>query len=222
MRYHYTSGSPFVSKIEIPGAAIAIKADQAGRITEESWNNGGRTVYAYGKDGPLASLESFDEHGQLVFGQRLARDNRGRTLRELRRYPNFQALYQYHYDPLDRLERVGRKESNSDSEFRRYTYDERGNRLEEYRDGLLYASYRYDASNRLVEICDGQGNTTPCEYDRNGNLIRKGSHLFEYDATQRLRRVMSTLEAGPVVSYQYAATDERALITRPNEVERSF
>jgi RHS repeat-associated protein len=222
MTYHYTSGSPFISKIEIPGAAIAIKTDQAGRITEECWSNGGRTVYSYGPDGPLTGLESFDEHGQMVFGQRLARDNRGRTVRELRRYPNLQALYQYHYDPLDRLERVRRKESNADSEFRRYVYDERGNRLEEYRDGLLYASYRYDASNRLVEIRDGQGNTTPWEYDRNGSLIRKASYLFEYDAAQRLRRVMSTRVAEPVVSYHYAATDERALITRPNEVERSF
>lgn len=221
MRYRYSPDSSFVAAIEIPGATVTLVSDPAGRVTEEQWSDGGRTRYEYQPDGELAALESYDGQHQLVFGQRFERDGRGRPVRELRRFPRQETRYDYHYDALDRLERVGRQQGNSASEFRRYVYDEHGNRLQEYREGMPFAAYHYDAANRLRERQDSRG-TAQYSYDRCGNLIQDTAHTFAYDAAQRLRQVARAGDATPTATYHYAATDARALITRPQGVEHLF
>jgi RHS repeat-associated protein len=222
VQYHYSPESSFISKVDIPGATVAVRADLAGRIMEEHWDDGGCTRYEYLADGALASLESYNEHRQLVFGQRLVRDDRGRPVREIRQYPDREVHYQYHYDVLNRLERVDLWDEGKAAEFRRYVYDERGNRLEEYRDGALYATYRYDQANRLIEMHCGRGESKIFEYDRCGNLVSEGRHIFYYDAAQRLRQVSLMGTLMPVVECGYAATNERVLIARPQGVERIF
>lgn len=218
MRYRYAPDTPFVADIEIPGASITLETDVAGRVIAERWSDGGRTSYAYQPDGTLAALESIDEQGRMVLRQRIERDGRGRPERESRRHFGQEQSYQYEYDPLDRLTRVSRQADGVTGEFRRYTYDERGNRLEEYRDGAEHVAYRYDQANQLMEIRTSAGVET-CEYDRCGNLIRKGEQTFRYDAAQRLRQSAGIGSPTPLAEYHYAASGERALIVRPDGVE---
>ena len=218
MRYHYASDTPFIARIEIPGAAIGLETDLAGHVIEERWSDEGRTRYDYQSDGTLVALESFDKQGRVVLRQRIERDVRGRPKRESRQLAGQEQSYLYEYDPLDRLTRVSRQESGVVGEFRRYTYDERGNRLEEYRERTLHAAYRYDPANRLIEIRANEGIQT-CEYDRCGNLLRQGEQTFRYDAAQRLRQATRSGAPTPLAEYSYAASGERTLILRPDGIE---
>ncbi|MFN8495662.1 MAG: DNA/RNA non-specific endonuclease [Caldilineaceae bacterium] len=222
MRFTYTSNSPFVSQINIPGSTITIQTDSVGHVVDELWNDGGRTHYMYDPSGSLTDLESFDRQNKLVFAQHLVHDNRGRPAEEKRLFSNRGTHYQYSYDALDRLERVYRQDAMTISEFRRYVYDERGNRLEEHQDGVLYATYQYDQANCLIEIRDTIGETQLYKYDRCGNLIHKDGQKFTYDATQRLRQITQDEKLVVDIEYYYAATDERTLIKclTPQKTER--
>ena len=218
MRYHYAPNTPFIAGVDLPGTTITLATDVSGRVTEERWNDGGQTRYTYQPDGTLATLESFDERGLVVLRQRMEHDQRGRPARESRQLVGGEFDYQYEYDPLDRLVRVSRQSGNALGEFRGYVYDERGNRLEEYREGVLHATYRYNQANQLMEIRTGAGVET-CEYDRCGNLIRKGERTFRYDAAQRLRQAARSGAPTPLAEYHYAATGERTLVVRPDGAE---
>jgi len=220
MTYHYTPGSPFASQIELSGRAIDIVTDAEGRVIEERWDDGGRTCYTYQSDGVLTALESFDQRGRLIFGQRFAHDARRRPATEVRRYANRATHYRYHYDSLDRLECVECEADSIFKEFRRYIFDGLDNRLAEHRNGAPHQTYRYDPSNRLIEIRDAQGHVEICEYDRCGNLVRQGQRRFTYDADQRLRGVFSQGSTELLAQYHYSATDQRALVVRPDGVER--
>ncbi|MBI4534904.1 MAG: RHS repeat-associated core domain-containing protein, partial [Ignavibacteriae bacterium] len=222
IQYHYVPGSALISGISIPDATIAIKMDSSGHVIEESWDNAGRTCFEYQADGSLTGIESFDGAGELLYRQHLVRDACSRPVEEVRQSRDQVDLYRYSYDAFDRLESVSCKLGERTGEFRRYVYDEQGNRLQEYHHGSLCLSYRYDQANRLIEVDGKQCKRETHEYDRCGNLVRKGKYLFTYDAAQRMRQVFENEGRTPLAEYHYAATGERVQIVRTNGTERVF
>jgi RHS repeat-associated protein len=222
IQYHYVPGSALISGISIPDATIAIKTDSCGRVKEESWGNAGRTCFEYQTDGLLTGIESFDGPGGLLYRQHLVRDARNRPVEEVRQIRDHLDLYRYSYDALDRLESVICKHGERTGELRRYVHDEQGNRLQECHHDSPCLSYRYDQANRLIEVNENHLKNETYEYDRSGNLIRKGKYLFTYDAARRMRRVFENGDPTPLVEYHYAATGERVQIVRPNGTERVF
>lgn len=219
MAFDYDLASPFVKRIMMPGVAVDLNLDIAGRPTEEHWSDGAVTSYAYAPDGALCGTASRDATGQPIFVQDITRDSRGRPIRDLRRHGHREVRDQYDYDALDRLQSVQRDEEGAARVFRRYVYDALGNRLEEHRDGVLYVASRYDAANRLVETHRDQCETEAFEYDNCGNLLRQGECRFVYDSAGRTRQVVT--QSG-TTRYDYAPTGERVLITGPDRKESIF
>jgi RHS repeat-associated protein len=219
MAFDYDQDSPFVGRIVMPGAAVDLSLDAAGRPTEEHWSDGAVTRYVYAPDGTLCGTDCRNAAGQLIFLQDVTRDSRARPIHDLRRYGNRQICDQYNYDALDRLQSVKRDEGAETREFRRYVYDALGNRLEEHRNGALWATSRYDAANRLVETHHSQSETETAEYDQCGNLLRRGERRFMYDSAGRMRQVVT--QSG-TTRYDYAPTGERSLITGPGRKENIF
>jgi RHS repeat-associated protein len=223
VRYYYAPNSPFLSRIDLPGRTVTLRNDAAGHLLEEVWKDYGRTIYTYGPDGNIAGLEHSDERGRLIFSQRLVRDCRGRPTAETRCYPGEKTRYLYFYDALDRLERVLRERGDATVDFRSYVYDGFGNRLTEHREGKLYATHGYDPANRLIETQCPVGQAEFRAYDRCGNLVRGGGRDFVYDAVARLRRVrVGDTPESSVIDFQYAATDERAVVVHRQENEQIF
>jgi len=219
MKYDYSANSPFVSQIEIPGRVIDIDTDKRGRVLEEHWDGGERTRYEYQPNGVLTAVESYDKQGRLIFKQRLTHDVCQRPATEVRQYRDQATHYRYHYDDLDRLERVESDVGTGLGEFRRYAYDVLGNRLAEYRHGVLHRTLRYDPANHLVELLGTQNETEICEYDKCGNLVRQGKRRFLYDAGQRLREVLQEGTSQSLAQYHYSPTGHRAMVTHPEGVE---
>ncbi len=218
MKYQY-DGAALPSQIRLPGQDVRLSYDPAGRITEQSWPLGGRSRYEYESDGSLCTLESWDDAGRLIFAQTFERDARLRPAIEKRRIGQNETTYRYHYDFLNQLAQVDRGRAEALAEFRRYVYDARGNRLEEHRNGAIHAKSRYDEANRLIEITGADGSQSACEYDGCGNLIRRGTLRFDYDAAGRIRQSVNT-ENSLGSTYAYSATDQRVGQSRSGQPER--
>lgn len=220
-KYYYKADSDNVSRIEIPNATIDLTTDVFGRVSKERWHDGGCTLYEYAADGTLAKLQSLNAQEELVFAQHLERDSRGRPIVETREDPNQKATYIYDYDCLDQLVTVSLLNGEDTSQLYCYEYDDQGNRLREFHEGILHSSFRYDRANRLLEQQNPDGLQTYA-YDRCGNLIQKGDQGFTYDPAQRLRAIFPAQGFEPSIKFAYTATDERALIERDNDVEQIF
>lgn len=221
MKYSYSS-SWLPSDIEIPGNSIQLEYDSNGRLVLEQWQDGGCSSYAYSEDGSLRLLQRQDGSGKLVLSQTFVRDARKRPAREVRRIGASEAECIYHYDALDRLVGVDRDEAGRSVSFRRYVYDDRNNRLEEYRHGLLHSSFQYDAANRIVLVSDAHGSSREFKHDRCGNRVADGAKLFSYDAAQRLRRVSQSSSPEPLAAYHYAPTGDLAFVETANGTNRIF
>jgi RHS repeat-associated protein len=222
MRFEYYANSHFVNRVRIPSATIDLTVDPSGRVLREGWGDSGHTVYEYSPGGPLSVVDHFDGRGRLIFGQSFEHDHLGRPSRETRRNGAGEVTYLNRYDPFNRLERVDTADSGSAAEFRRYVYDEWGNRLEEYRGGELYTAFCYDTADRLTEKRDSRGDVERHEYDKCGNLIRKGSQSCRYDSAQRLREVTNVAGGADIISFGYSATDIRVTVERADVAEHLF
>ncbi len=219
-RVHYsTVGLP--EQLELPGAQIQMKCDAAGRVLEETWNTGQRRQADYTPEGDLQTLSYQDGQQQLIFEQDITRDAVGRPLKEQKKWRNRQAFYEYGYDERDQLVRVEREVEGKRKLFREYVYDARGNRVQETRNGKEYCSSRYDLANRLLERQVDSGTIEPCEYDANGNLLRRGNHIFQYDAFQRLVQAAND-ETNDKIEYRYTATGEVASTYAQGNLTRWF
>ncbi len=215
MKYDYIPNTSFISRVELSGSRLTIRTDTQGRVTERCWHDGSRTHYRYTSDGMVSELKSQNPQGHTIYAQELTYDDSRRPASEVRHYLAETKNYNYTYDSLDRLERVGRTGLAGSSDFRRYEYDALGNRLVEVRDGAKYRTCQYDAANRPVKSQYTDGTVEQYEHDRCGNLVRFGALCFDFDAGERLRQVRSDDSANPLATYTYAGTGERAIITRP-------
>ena len=167
MQFDYTPSTPFISKINLPGKTAVVHRDAIGRIIEEEWNDGGIVRYQFHDDGSLIGKENYDECGQKVSYQQLERDSLGRPFIEVRCNPQQENRFQYTYDQFDQLVGIDRLDGGIAKPYLHYVFDELGNRIEEYREGGLFASYDYDSACRLIERRESAGQKTSYQYDRN-------------------------------------------------------
>ena len=139
-----------------------------------------------------------------VYSQEILYDERMRPLEEERVLRGKKRELSYVYDAQNQLTEV--RERGGEGSVR-YQYDERGNRIVEYRGGSLYCSYLYDAANRVVgaEYCGAEG-TVRYEHDACGNPLSRGERSYSYDVAGRLRGVSGS--AGEV-EYKYSGLDLR-------------
>ena len=108
----------------------------------------------------------------------------------------------YQYDTLSRLLSAVATESITYTYV--YTYDDAGNRIAGL-DPTGSHNYSYDDASRLTQA-NGQSYT----WDDNGNLTGDGLWTYEYDAANRLRRVIS--DTSTIVEYTY--NGDGALVER--------
>ncbi len=221
MKFTYGS-SRFPSSIELPGNSIQLVYDSGERLVAEQWQDGGRSTYEYFGDGSLRLLRRQDGLGDIVFSQLFERDVRKRPVQEIRRMGTSETKHIYRYDALGRLINVDLDEEGRSTSFRRYVYDERGNRLEEYRQGLLNSSYQYDVANRIVQITTADGSALAYEHDRCGNLVSGNSRVFRYDAAHRLKQVLEGSNNDSLATYHFAATGDLAIVENADSTNRIF
>ncbi|QQZ27764.1 DUF2778 domain-containing protein [Thiothrix subterranea] len=105
----------------------------------------------------------------------------------------------FSYDLLDRLD--GYTAAN---EAQAFQYDPNGNRTAKIDNGNTTAYALQPNSNRLTQI----GSTAQTQ-DANGNLLNDGTHVYTYNAQNRLASVDGT------TAYTYNADDQRVKKTTP-------
>ncbi|MFJ3582348.1 LamG-like jellyroll fold domain-containing protein [Streptomyces sp. NPDC090127] len=173
---------------------------------------GGSASYAYDADGRMTSRTdaagvtafSYDQAGRLdtttdpLTGTQVRSDYdaAGRpTLQEFAR-PTGGGQYavgakrSYAYDGLGRLAKdaVTRTDTGVEVESMAYEYDQADLLVKKTTAGTAGAgeyTYAYDKSGRMISMAAG-GTTTPYEWDKSGNLTRKGDITATYDSRNRL------------------------------------
>ncbi|MDO4788550.1 MAG: RHS repeat-associated core domain-containing protein [Johnsonella sp.] len=185
--------------------------DARGRITQVRAINAGSPVgdfhYTYDPNGNLLTIEKADqstEHRSYDARNRLTKIAAGqKQLAEYRYDPSGDLLYaregfwgeetelSYEYDTAHRLIQEQRRRGDQSS-LRRFSYDARGNLIEEESENAggekVSLSYRYNLADQLL-----QKGEQSYRYDAGGNLIRAEgageSRVYESDAGNRIVRV---------------------------------
>jgi YD repeat-containing protein len=106
----------------------------------------------------------------------------------------------YGYDHLNRLT----SETAGNGQVTKYTYDANGNRTSVTRPSGV-TKYTYDKANRMLTA-----GSIALSYDHNGNLADDGTHMFAYDAFDRLTSI-----TGYNISYAYDGGGRRIAQTTP-------
>lgn len=114
------------------------------------------------------------------------------------------------YDGLDRLTAAGAGMFGGDH-WHRFTYDALGNLTSWILAGVKdYATYVYDASNRLSNIKNSVGaSVVGLAYDVQGNLSNKNGQGYTFDFGNRLRSAAAS--GGAVEAYRYDGYGRRVL-----------
>ena len=99
--------------------------------------------------------------------------------------------FYYHYDALNRLERMGKI---GHSFTRAYEYDAFGNRIRKFEAGKTI-NYAYNQLNQLISSQDAQS-SHHYTYDKRGNMIKvltndELTHEYEFGALNRLEKVFN-------------------------------
>ncbi|MCL6592128.1 MAG: hypothetical protein K6U80_19545 [Firmicutes bacterium] len=208
---------------------VSVVHDNFFRPVTQRINGSNEITYKYDADGLLiqtgALVITRDPQTALVlrtvlgqFSDEIIYDEFG-ALQDYRALYNGQTLYSIHYetDPLGRV--VSKTETiNGQTHTYLYSYDNRGQLTEVYRDGVLISHYEYDANgNRLnytganesaIGVYDAQDRlltygSNSYEYTANGELVRKttpeGTAVYSYDTLGNLRGV--TLPDGTEIGY---------------------
>ena len=115
------------------------------------------------------------------------------------------------YDNLDRLTGSGAGVFGGSDNWHRFTYDALDNLKSWKLTGVKdYASYVYDAQNRLTNVRNSLGlSQVNMGYDEQGNLATKDGLNFHFDHGNRLRSASSGTE-----SYRYDALGRRVQAAR--------
>ncbi len=205
-RYHYNAAGQLIQMTYPSGLAVGYEYSQ-GQLSALSINGqphiAGITYQPFGpvsgwawSSGRMHS-RAYDLDGQLT----------QQTLGEGSRALNYDALgnisaildpqtsLTLSYDALSRL-----TAANDTDYSQSWSYDLNGNRLSQSADSTLTTYVIDPASNRLAQV-----DTTPYQYDSNGNLIADGRHSYSFDAKNRLTAV----DDGNTARYTHNALGQR-------------
>ena len=182
---------------------VLYRYDGEGRLSEKQYPGGISCHYGYDRMGRLSTLVH-QRRGEIYERYGYGYDQIGNKISIQKSGDG--SLYQYRYDPLNRLTEV-QKDHHA---LRRYQYDAFGNRI------LLEAGedrihYTYNAADQLIQI-ERKGLTEIREYDRRGNLtaVKRGQDLvngYRYGADNRLEKAINA--DGQAASYVYDGLGNR-------------
>lgn len=182
---------------------VLYRYDEEGRLSEKQYPGGISSHYGYDRMGRLSSLVH-QRKGEILERYDYGYDQIGNKISIQKSRDG--SLYQYRYDPLNRLIEV-QKDHHS---LRRYKYDAFGNRIwQEAGEDRIH--YTYNAADQLIQI-EGKGPTEIREYDRRGNLTavkrgKKVANCYRYGADNRLEKAINA--AGQAVCYIYDGSGNR-------------
>lgn len=163
-----------------------------GRIASAAYGNGTRTEYGFDLAGRVNGITHKGTDGQPLAFFNYAYD----ANYDIAAMTNASGVTAYAYDAEHQLVQAAYPGGTTNV----FVYDTVGNRVTA--DGV---SYTVNTLNQYTKVGD-----TVCQYDTDGNLIRKGEMTFEYDAENRLvRRVRPD---GTVWSCAYNALGQRVQV----------
>lgn len=177
-------------------------------VASRTYGNGDITTFSYDAANRIASINSINSI-QPILSLHYSYDNSGNILSRIDSLrPDRSETYSY--DVLNRLTEFRRGVANNSGvisnplKLVQYTLDALGNRL-----GLRTSSsvgsddvvnYSHNNMNAYTTV----GNET-MQYDGNGNMLRDGSHTYQYNYCNR----MISVDNGNTATYQYDALDRR-------------
>ena len=151
--------------------------------------NGIKKEYTFDDDGIMTGMKYTKDDGAVTLYQfdYIYGSNSNVIKQTITNPSDIQTIYNYSYDPIDRLVNV----SKNNSENTWYDFDPMGNRLKKRMSGTIekMENYDYNACDEL-RCMDG----TIFEYDMNGNMTKKivpseGSTQYTYNYNNRLFRI---------------------------------
>ena len=183
------------------------------RLVEKQYPNDLYTKYAYDFRGRILGFshqtsEKYLESCNFFYdikGNQLARETNREGLPE---ESESGGRHGYHYDELDRLQKVHHKGEL----LRTYQYDGYGNRIQVI-EGEKTTNYTYNALNQLLSTVDDDGNSNRYSYDKRGNLIAAYqndnlTHEYHFGPLNRLEKALNhELQQGAI--YQYNGIGHR-------------
>ncbi len=181
------------------GKEVQYEYDANGRLTKVHDWDGKDTVYSYDAEGNLKqqvmpndteSDYDFDNANRLtrITNKKKNGDEIGSFVYDLDKSGNRKSVTdktgktEYQYDELAQLIKV----KNPDGKEISYSYDPAGNRATKSATESAVINYSNDAGNRLNNFGD-----TDLEWDKNGNIGKKGHLEYTFNTDDRLTKVAS-------------------------------
>jgi RHS repeat-associated protein len=241
-RVEYDSLGRKAAEVDENGRRTEYRYDALGRLKEVHLGVGTATatVTKYGYDESGNRTEQTDAENRTT---RFAFDSVGREIartlplgqRESKAYRDTGELSahtdflgqttQWSYDDAGRVATIDYP-SDPDVSFSYTSTGQRASAL--IAGGAAPTRYGYDRRDRLVTKTDAEGRTIEYRYDAAGNLTRRATanqaHTYDYDALNRLTRVVSTIGTEPPreTRYEYDAVGNRKAMISADGVRTEY
>ncbi|MCC6973160.1 MAG: PD40 domain-containing protein, partial [Anaerolineae bacterium] len=208
-------GVPWLYTVRADGSALS-RLPLSNRITgahQADWSHDGRIIFSLWGQAPATPAKmSADAHAPatLVYSPTptpTAPEMAVMSAPEA--VTGYNRIISYEYDSLYRLTGATYTEGATVNEYA-YGYDLRGNRTSVTAPEVGTFSYTYNLANQI--------NYPDFTYDPNGNLTGDGYATYTYDAANRLRGVVTGVDA---TTYQYDGFGNRIGLTH-NGVETAY
>jgi RHS repeat-associated protein len=204
---HNATGVITEAKDEL-GKVSSLLLDRAGRPHSKVDGNNATTRYYIGKDAETGegSFEDLTKVQYPTYSQLYQYNNRKQVTQLTILEAERSNTYGYRYDPLGQL--IAQTDPNGHSIY--YSYDARGNLLEEDSSGLI-TQYEYNSFGDLIKFTDRNNYLTELAYDDFGRVISKsragfGTWYYAYDANDNL--ISAIDPKGQEIRYLYDNADQ--------------
>ncbi|MCE9686259.1 RHS domain-containing protein [Shewanella sp. AS16] len=204
---HNSTGYIVEAKDEL-GKVNSLLFDRAGRPHSRVDGNNSTTRFYIGKDAETGegSFEDLTKVQYPTYSQIYQYNNRKQVTQLTILEAERSNTYGYRYDPLGQL--IAQTDPNGHSIY--YSYDARGNLLEEDSSGLI-TQYEYNSFGDLIKFTDRNNYQTELAYDDFGRVISKsragfGTWSYAYDANDNL--ISAIDPKGQEIRYFYDKADQ--------------
>lgn len=212
-QYAYDKANRLTSFTDIFGYQLTYTMDAAGNLTNVTDSNNKSTSYTYGSTEQLLALT--DTSGRQT---KFRYDEEGRPFNVIKGNGIESTNL---YDIAGRISAI-EDPGNPDNSIYFYKYDANSN-IVEIQGVNGPQKFTYDALNRLTNWTDAAGAITAYEYDAAGNITKKGSKTYTYNAANEITNSGFTYDAnGNLTSdgnfnYQYNSENQLTKATKVSD-----